>query len=118
MPRSATAQTIRRLLTALEACAAEEAGLTATEDWAGLAELFVRELALLHRLAHEKQTGGQTLAHDAELMMRVAAVQNRHALLRTRLTAGHARLQTRIGELDQTRRRVRAVRSAYHLHAA
>lgn len=111
-------QIIRRLLADLEGCAAEEAGLTAAEDWAGLAELFVRELALLHRLAHEKEKTVGPLGHDADLMARVEAVQNRHTLLHTRLAAGHTRLQTQLGDLDQTRRRVRAVHGAYHLHAA
>ena len=111
-------QIIRRLLAALEGCAAEEAGLTAQEDWAGLSALFVHELALLHRLAHEHELAGRFLADDKELMARVEAVQNRHAVLQSRLAAGHARLRDRLGEIDRTRGRVRAVRGAYQLCAA
>ena len=116
MPRSA--QIIRRLLAALEGCAAEEAGLTAQEDWAGLAELFVRELALLHRLAHEHDLAGRFLADDTELQARVGAVQNRHAMLQSRLATGLACVRGRLDEIDRTRGRMRAVRGAYQLCAA
>jgi hypothetical protein len=110
--------TIRRLLAGLEDCAAEETGLAEHEDWAGLAELFVRELALLHRLAHEKEAGGEPIEHDAGLMARVEAVKNRHARMHDRLIAGQVRLRTRLDELEQAGRRARAVRGTYQLHAA
>ena len=118
MSRLRSATVIHRLITALEACAAEETGLHAAGEWSGLADLFGHELALLHRLAHEREVGGQLLADDTDLMSRVERVKGRHALLLARLTESHGRMDAGLHELGESRRRLAAVGGSYRLHAA
>ncbi len=112
---TAPVQTMRRLLAGLEACAAEEAGLSALDDWPGLAALAERELALVRRLAEVAAGGGPDPA--GELTRRVAALQARFTRVQARLAEGRARIEARLGAVRQATVRARAVGGAYRRNA-
>ena len=101
----------RRLLAALETHVHDDAGPIATADWAALANLFDRELALLTRLTAATQHEGSDT--DADVRNRAGELLRRYQKRGKTLERASRELRAELGTVEQTRRRTRAVSTAY-----
>jgi len=110
MPHSAPGPATLRLLACVEAFSHEEEGAVGHDDWPALAALLERELAVMTRLAAEQENAPPA---DAATLARARALRDRYAALGERVEAARRRSTRELAELDQSGRRLRAVRGAY-----
>lgn len=110
MPRSTPGPVTLRLLACVESFAHEEEGAIGHDDWPALAALLERELAVITRLAAESD--GKPAA-DAATFARAQALRDRYAALGERMDLARVRAERELSELNQSGRRLRAVRGAY-----
>jgi hypothetical protein len=96
-----------RLMGCVEAFAHEEEGAIGHDDWAGLAGVLRRELAVLQKLAMEKIQGREALAP------RVRALHDRYERLSQRIATAQARDAAELAQLCATAQRANAVRATY-----
>lgn len=96
-----------RLIGCVESFAHEEEGAIGHDDWAGLAEVLRRELAVLQSLALEKIQGRE------KLEPRARALRDRYERLSQRIAAAQARDAAELSQLCATAQRANAVRSTY-----
>jgi hypothetical protein len=110
MPNSPASLT-RRLLAALETHARDDVGPAALADWEALSRLFDRELALLSRLATAAEHEGAQ--DDPELKRRAGTLRSRYQRRAQSLAHASAALVEERDAIELSRRRSRAVSSAY-----
>ncbi len=103
----APSPTTQRLISCLERFRGDEDGALGTGDWAGLADIFDRECAVIAQLALQADR------HDPKVVARVREVQQRHHQLARSLDAQRAGIQTELSSLRQSSNRTQAVRSTY-----
>jgi hypothetical protein len=107
-----------RLLSCVESFSHDEEGAIGHDDWPLLARVLDRELAVLTRLAKEREgvaAGGDGAESepDPELLARAEALHTRYEALAGRLNEAKARASEELSELGARRRQLHAVRGAY-----
>lgn len=107
-----------RLLSCVEAFAHDEEGAIGHDDWPLLARVLDRELAVLTRLARERDgvaAGGLDTEPepDPELLARAEALHARYEALAAKVGEARTRAEAELAETHGSRRRLHAVRGAY-----
>ncbi len=115
MPLTSPGPATLRLLACVESFAHEEEGAVGHDDWPALAGLLERELAVIARLAAEQEDAAPA---DAATLARAQALRDRYDALDERVAAARLAAERECAELDQSGRRLRAVRGAYAAPAA
>lgn len=97
----------QRLLACLEQFHGEEDGAIGREDWAGLAEIFDREFAVVSQLARAGESA------DAATVDRVRTLQARFQSLEATLGRHHASLREEHDGIRRATRTRRAIKRTY-----
>ena len=107
MPTTGPSPTTLRLLACVEAFSHEEEGTIGHDDWPGLVSVLERELALLQRIAEEKNPPSRAVTARAE------ALNQRYTALSDRISAAQAKAKEEFAQIGESKRRLKDVRQAY-----
>jgi hypothetical protein len=91
----------------VESFSHEEEGTCGHDDWPGLVSVLERELALLQRIAEEKN------APSAELTARAEALNQRYTTLSARISEAQTKAKEEFVQLGESKRRLKDVHQAY-----